>query len=140
MNKKNYLIERILSLDPVTDVIKAMKFSQILFNLEDNSTTKYESENQTLFELESDVLKGLNLDLCFEIYHAYKNYNFKNIINHKTKKGAVLKIPLYELRASIRKVYFGIVEVIFTSGIISGDFGIGESGKKLNQEDLENEL
>ena len=140
MNKKNYLIEKILTLDPVTEVIKSMKFAQILFNLDDDSAEKYASENQSLNEIESDVLKGLNLDLCFEIFHAYKTYNFKNIINHKTKRGTVLKIPLYELRAAIRKVYFGIVELIFTSDIISGDFGIGDSGNKITQEDVENEL
>ena len=122
MNKKNYLIERILSLDPVSDIIKAMKFAQILFNIDDKHVIKYKNETQTLSEIENNVLRGINLDLCFEIFFTYKNYNFKNIINHKTKKGKIIKIPMYELRAALRKVYHVIIE------LISGDFSIGESG------------
>jgi len=128
LNKKNYLIERILSLDPVTDVIKAMKFSQILFSIEDNHPKEYKNELEILSNIENDVLKGLNLDLCFEIFYTYKNYNFKNVINHRTKNGSILKIPLYELRAAIRKVYFGVVEIIFKSDIMASNFEIGESG------------
>ncbi len=130
MNKKNYLLERILTLDPVTDVLKAMKFAQILFNMDANSVKKYETETKTLIDIENNVVNGLNLDLCFEIFYTYRNYNFKNIINHKTKNGKIIKMPLFELRASMRKVYFGIIEIIFTSDIISGDFSIGESGNQ----------
>ena len=130
MNKKNYLLERILTLDPVTDVLKAMKFTQILFNMDAVSVKKYESETKTLANIEKDVVNGLNLDFCFELFYTYRNYNFKHTINHKTKSGKIIKMPLLKLRASMRKVYFGIIEIIFTSDIISGDFSIGESGNQ----------
>ncbi len=130
MNKKNYLVERILTLDPLTDILKVMKFSQILFNIDKTSKEKYKEETKTLLSIEKDVVQGMSLDLCYEIFYTYKNYNFKYTLNHKTKSGKTIKMPLLELRTNMRKVYFGIVELIFTSDVISGDFSIGESGNQ----------
>lgn len=132
MNAKNYLIETIFSLNPVEDIYKAIAFSKILFN---NEKEDYSTQMQIIFQLEGNVYKKIPLSIAFELYYTYKDYNLNHVINHKTKSGKIIKIPIYELRDAMRKLYFGIIEILYSSKIMAGDFDIGDSGDMAYKEE-----
>jgi len=125
MRAEAWLIETILSLNPIEDAYKAVNFAKILF-----SNEKYSDQIKKIETIESDIHLGIPLKICYELYYTYKDYNLNHLIIHKKKNGTLLRIPIYDLRDSMRKLYFEIVEIIYTSGIMVSDYGIGESGNQ----------
>ena len=123
MNAEKYLIETIFSLHPVEDIYKAVNFAKIVFSKKDKQDSL-----KILEYLENNVIKGIPLKICFELYYTYKEKNLNHVIIHKTKKGKIVKIPLYDLRDSMRKLYFGVIELIYKSGLLESGFDIGDSG------------
>ena len=124
MNQETFLIETILSLKPVEDIYKAIKFAQILFSLKES----YNENLATLSLLENNVYNGLPLKICYELYYTYQKFSLNHLINYRTTKGKIIKIPLSDLRNAMRIQYFAVVELVFKSGIMSQDFDIGDSG------------
>ena len=127
MNAKNFLIETIFTLDPVKDIYKAIGFAKIIFSKKEDGTD-YTPQISLICQLESDVYKSIPLKIANELYYTYGSSSLNNIINHKLKSGKIIRIPIADLRDSMRKLYFGIIEIIYISGIMSGEFNIGDSG------------
>jgi len=128
MNPKNYLIETIFSLNPIDDIYKAINFSKILFSAYTIKDKDFSQEIALLIELENNVVEKIPLKICYELYYKYKDYSPDFVINHKSKSGKIIKLPLYDLRESMRKLYFAVVEIIYNSGLMGFSFDIGESG------------
>ena len=124
MNVTKYLVDQIFGLNPIQDIYKTVNYAKIIFSKKQGS----ETELAQIRYLESHVIQDVPLKICFELYYTYQDKNLNHVIIHRTKKGKIIKIPLYELRDSMRKLYFGIIEIICTSKIIESDFGVEDSG------------
>lgn len=125
MNTKSVLIDLILSMKEIEQINKVVGLSKVLLTLDKEPF----SEAVELIEnLENNVCYGLPLKVCYELYYKYKHYSLNFIVIYRQKNTKILKIPLVDLRQSMRELYVAIVEVVLKSGVIETDFGIEESG------------
>ena len=125
MNTKNILLDSIFAMDDIQQINKVVGLSKVLLTLDNPPLL---DAVELVEGLENNVCFGLPLKVCYELYYKYKHYSLNFIIIYRERNGRITKIPLVDLRQSIRELYVAIVEIVLKSGVIESDFGIQESG------------
>lgn len=125
MNTKSVLIDAILSMKEIEQINKVVGLSKVLLTLDN---PPFSDAVELIEGLENSVCSGLPLKVCYELYYKYKHYSLNFIVIYREKNGRITKIPLVNLRQSMRELYVAIVEIVLKSGVIESDFGIEESG------------